>query len=174
MTSRVRSFKRKFDGTSKRDRAWDGDIVEKIGDRWLVVYFRRPGHRAGAASDEAEHALAYAGMDCPLSVFISFDAHGRLIEYQCDAGYPAEIEGDELSFVDLDLDLIVRPGEMAFERDFDDFASRRRTMCYSPDAIQTAYRGLALAHRLVDARECPFDGSPAMLLDRILAAGCGV
>jgi protein associated with RNAse G/E len=169
----VLSYKRKFDGSTKRDRAWSGDIVA-TSDGWNVIYFRRPDYRAGDPEVDVEHAFTYSSATLPLSIFISFDVYARLVEYQCDAALPATIESGEHSYVDLDLDLIVRPGRVAFERDFDDFAARRSAMCYTTEAVGKAYEGLALAHALLDARACPFDGSPELLLDRILAAGCAV
>lgn len=170
MHNPISSFKRKFDGSTKREHPWQGDLVDAIGDRWLVVYFERPGYAAGDPRVEVEHALSYSGMDVPLSIFVSFDVEGRLVEYQCDASLTSELSGREISFVDLDLDLIVRPGGMAFERDYDDFAQNRAAMGYTKEAVTAAYAGLRLAHELYDRRECPFDGSAEQLLGRVIAS----
>lgn len=168
MRNPVTTWKRKYDGSSKGP--WHGDLVDAVGARWLVVYYERPAHEAGEPPAPVEHALRYFGMDCPLSVLVSFDALGGLIEFQCDAGLAATISGRELEFTDLDLDLIVRPGEEPFVRDETDFERRAAEMGYPDAVVESAHRGIELAGRLYVSQACPFDGSPARVLGAVLAS----
>ncbi len=167
MNNPVTTRKLKFDGTAKRP--WDGDLVDAIGDHWLVVYYESPPHLTEAGETIA-HALRYFGMDCPLSVLVCFDAAGRVLEWQADAGLPSRLDGRTIDFVDLDIDLMVDADGHARVRDIFDFERNRRAMAYSDEAVAAAYAGILLAQELFAAGECPFDGSAEAILGRVLAA----
>src|SRR3972149_5126029 len=51
MRNPVETQKLKFDGTAKP--SWHGDLVDAVGDRWLVVFFERPAYaiRGGGGGD---------------------------------------------------------------------------------------------------------------------------
>jgi protein associated with RNAse G/E len=159
--------KLKFDGSAKRD--WAGELVDTVGESWFVVYHPETGHRteAGAA---VVHALRYYGMDCPLSVLVCFDALGRVLEYQCDAALPATISGSQISFVDLDLDVMADADLHYGLRDEDEFARRSAEMAYTAEVVSAAWAGVRLAKALIEGRAFPFDGSAERLLGRVLAA----
>lgn len=159
--------KLKYDGQAKHD--WAGDLVDSIGERWLVVYYADPPHRTEAGTETA-YCLRYFGLDIPLSVLVSFDAIGRVLEYQCDAGRPAIIRGRVISFVDLDLDVMADSALQPRLRDEETFVLHSRSMSYPPGVISEAWEGVRLARELMEARACPFDGSAELLLGRVLAA----
>ncbi len=172
MPNPVTVRKLKFDGSLVSE--WQGDLVEAIADRWLVTRHSsppvtKPGSVLSVPGLVAE-ALRYNGVREPLSVLVSFDHLGAVLEYHCDSGLPATLRGRTIEFVDLDLDLMVTPGLETTLRDEDDFSRRSREMAYSDGARAAAREGIRLARQLVAAREEPFDGSPAALLGRLLAA----
>ncbi len=159
--------KQKFDGSAKPD--WHGDLVDAIGDRWLVVYHPEP-HVTPWRARQALHGVRYYGLDIPLTVLVSFDERGQLLEYQCDAALPATIEGRTITFVDLDLDVIADASLAYYVRDHDEFERRRVEMRYSPEAIAAAHEGVDRAIALIEARATPFDDHPAAVLGRVPAA----
>jgi hypothetical protein len=163
----VRSHKVKFDGTTKGP--WDGDLVEVIGDEWLVVFYEPPPVPASTGEQPA-YGLRYHGTASPLSILVYFNANGAVMEYHCDAAFPATIEGRDITFVDLDLDVVLDASLRGVVRDFDDFAANRVSMGYTDEAIAFASAGVMLAWEMVERRDFPFDGHPARLLGKILAA----
>lgn len=167
MRNPVTTYKRKFDGSAKPP--WYGDLVEAGEDGWLAVFYEQPPHTVSEGTPVA-YALRYFHPALPLSVLASFDARGSLLEYQCDAGLPATIDGRRIDFVDLDLDLMVTADGMHHERDHDTFARNRAAMAYTPGVVAAAYEGLALAGDLLRRKEPPFDGSATRLLGRVIAA----
>ena len=158
--------KQKFDGSAKPD--WRGDLVEAIGERWLVVYHEV--EHVTALGTVATQGIRYYGMREPLTVLASFDAAGKLLCYQCDAALPARIEGRSIAFVDLDLDVIATPALATFVRDQEVFERRRVEMEYSEEAVAAAHEGIVLAQELIAARETPFDGHAERTLGMVLAA----
>jgi protein associated with RNAse G/E len=167
MHNPVTVTKRKFDGTAKPD--WVGDLVDAVGDRWLVVYHPDTGYHT-TAGELVPHALRYYGMDCPLSILVCFDRLGNIIEYQCDAALPAEIHGRHITFVDLDLDVMADAALRYHTRDEEVFALRSVAMAYPPEVIAAAHAGIGLAIDLLESRAMPFDGSASGILGRVLAA----
>jgi len=183
MRNPVRVFKRKYDGTLKRE--FTGDLVEVTRDGWLAVYHDaarhesykegRPGAQVAAGGrDEGTWTAPYIfyvlSTEQPIAVALSFDTLGEQLAMHADAALPATVSGRELTLVDLDLDLVVAPDFACEARDFDTFDEHSKSMEY-PDEVKAAAReGLALAERLVAAREYPFDGSIGRLLGRVLAS----
>jgi len=163
----VTTRKLKYNGSAKPD--WHGDLVDAIEGRWLMVYYADPPHRTEAKAEIA-HCLRYFGLDIPLSVLVSFDALGRVLEYQCDAALPALVNGREISFIDLDLDIIADSQLIPRLRDEDAFSQNERSMAYPPEIVAQAWEGISLARELMETHDCPFDGSAELLLGRILAA----
>jgi protein associated with RNAse G/E len=148
---------------------WEGDLVEAIGDDWLVVYYDSPRHQTEAGLAVA-HALRYFSLAAPLSILVCFDSAGAVLEYQCDAALPATLRGRTIDLIDLDLDLMVAADLSQHLRDEDTFTLNRFVMGYSPEAAEAAHEGIALAASLVERHEPPFDGSAAATLGRVLAA----
>lgn len=163
----VETYKRKFDGSTRL--AWHGDLVEAGPDGWLVVYYDGPAHVTSGGMTVA-HALRFFSLELPLSVLVCFDGLGDPVEFQCDAALPATITGRRIDLVDLDLDLMVGRDGDSYERDHVTFARNQSLMRYSPEAIASAHEGIRLAHDLLERRASPFDGSPARVLGRVLAA----
>lgn len=134
-----------------------------------MVYYADPPHRTEGGHTIA-HCLRFFGLDLPLSVLVSFDSLGRVLEYQCDAALPAVVRGREISFVDLDLDIMADARLNPRLRDEGAFAQHCESMAYPPEIAARAWEGVGLARELMEARVCPFDGSAELLLGRILAA----
>jgi uncharacterized protein len=167
MPNPVRSHKLKFDGTSKGP--WHGDLVEVHPDGWLVVFYERPPQVTSDGVQPA-YGLRYHGTALPLGVLVYFDERGGILEYHCDAALAATIEGRDIRFIDLDIDLIVGPDFLCFERDHEDFERNRSLMGYPEHVVAAARAGIEAARKLLVERATPFDGHPCALLGRVLAA----
>lgn len=159
----VQSVKRKCDGSTKGP--WRGEFVGEFNGWAVVLYAPPPAFQATDAGLRPAYGLRYHGMERPLSIIVYFDAAGGLLEYFCDAAFPATRSGDTFEFVDLDIDLVVAPDFSAMTRDWDDFATNCAAMRYSAEAVQAAFEGIELAKSLVARRAMPFDGHPQRLID---------
>ena len=166
MANPVRTVKRKYDGSEKP--AWDGDLVEAT-DEWLAVFYEWPPPWKGMPG-ETRFAIRYFGTAAPLSVLVAFDERGAVLQYQCDAGLPATLEGRTVAFVDLELDVIAAPDLSYFLRDEEDFEANRERWGYPEDVVAAAWEGIALAERMLKSQTYPFDGSAERLLGISLAS----
>jgi uncharacterized protein len=162
----VSTRKLKFDGTVKS--SWDGDLVDASDDGWLAVFYERPEHRIGGQA--VVYALRYFSTRLPLSILVSFDEGGGVLEYQCDAALPATVDGRTVDMIDLDLDVMASASLEYFVRDQERFEQNRGTMGYTREAAEAAHEGVRGAIELIVAGAFPFDGSAERLLGRVLAS----
>jgi protein associated with RNAse G/E len=163
--------KLKNDGSERSQ--WEGELVA-VEPEWLVVHHDAGRHtrRKAEASTEGNvpaHGLRYLGRRHPLAILFRFDEEGTLTGVQCDAARPAVIDGDALTFVDLDVDLIIEPGGTAYERDRDVFEANALRYGYDEASRAVMEAGMTLAAGLHASAAPPFDGSA----ERLLAARLG-
>jgi protein associated with RNAse G/E len=148
---------------------WEGEIIDEVPGRWLVVHFDHPEYAIREA--RAAHALQFFGMVQPLTILVCFDESGAILEWQCDACLPAVRRGGLLEFVDLDLDVIVNSDGTYYIRDLEDFEERSVSLKYSEDAKAAAWKGVATALILVKRGRYPFDGTAQRLLAKVRGQG---
>ncbi len=181
MRNAVTVRKVKFDGSVSWE--WEGDLVDGT-DEWLVVY-HGPEHpppakwarkwaaeseRAGNGEALPRYVIHYVGTAAPLTALLFYDERGEFLGGQCDAALPAKVSRREVTFVDLDLDVIVRADWSYYVRDHEDFERNRAAMGYAEGAIAAAREGVRLAEEMIRARRRPFDGHGEAVLGRVLAA----
>jgi protein associated with RNAse G/E len=148
---------RKYDGVEHR--RWPAHI-ERIEDSLLVldaVFDEEIEHDLLGTISSGTISTEYYWLDRWYNVFRFSDAERGLKNFYCNINQPPVFDGRLLSYVDLDIDVLVAPDltyKILDEEDFDANAMR-----YSyPDDVQTNAR-LALAEliELIEARAFPFN-----------------
>lgn len=91
---------------------------------------------------------------------------GEINQYYCNINQPAQLNGNVVSFVDLDLDLIRRNGEWKVV-DEDEFESNAVKFSYPDELIQRARQELANLKERIKNRDFPFDGTIERFIERI-------
>ena len=154
----VRSLK--YDGRTHRQ--WSARLLEQKGP--LVVL---DGHFA----EEVRHPLLghiprgtlsreYYWADRWYSIFCFRAPTGALQYYYCNVNAPFEFDGSVLSFVDLDIDILVAPDFSFRILDEDEFASNAALLNYPPEFRRRAREACRELIALIDARQFPFDQTP--------------
>ena len=150
--------KLKYGGRLKS--AWQGDLLPAPLEGWAVVlhhprrHTKSQGDRRLPADRPFVHCLHTSW---PLTVLLQYGNNGAFEGAKCDAALPAETRGDEIEFVDLDLDLVVARDLAPVLRDEDDFARNAGAMGYTAEVRGQARRGIETARRLLAKRLFPFD-----------------
>jgi protein associated with RNAse G/E len=148
---------RKFDGRLHRE--WQARLVAQV-DSLLIVEgvfeteIRHPqlGHIApGTLSTE------YYWTDRCYSVFRFREPAGALRNYYCNINLPAEFDGRVLTFIDLDIDVLVAPDFSLRILDEEEFASNAARYDYPADVRNSVSRALAELLGVIERREYPFD-----------------
>ena len=99
----------------------------------------------------------YYWLDRWYNVFRFSDANGELKSFYCNVNQPPQLNGRVLSYIDLDIDVLVAPDLTYKILDLDDFEANARRYAY-PDHIQeNAHRALNELTELIEAGAFPFN-----------------
>ena len=148
---------RKYDG--REHRRWPARIA-KIDGALLVL--------DAVFEEEIEHDLLgtiYSGtisteyywLDRWYNVFRFSDKSGALNNFYCNVNQPPSFDGRVLSYIDLDIDVLVAPDLTYKILDLDDFEANARVYAYPEDVQANAHRALKELTELIEARAFPFN-----------------
>lgn len=149
----------KFDGRLHRE--WEARLVSQ--DDSLVVV-------EGVFEEEIRHSQLgliapgtlsreYYWTDRVYSVFRFHEPSGELRNYYCNINLPAEFDGRVLTFVDLDVDVLVAPDYSTRILDEDEFALNAARYDYPAVVRDAVPRALAELLGIIERRDYPFDWS---------------
>lgn len=147
----------KYDGT--KHRTWAARVAKQT-DSLLIL--------DAVFDEEIEHDLIgtiacgtvsteYYWLDRWYNVFRFSDRSGTLNSFYCNVNMPPSFDGHVLQYIDLDIDVLVRPDFSYQVLDLEDFEVNARTYNYSPEVQENAYAALAELSRLIETRSFPFD-----------------
>lgn len=148
---------RKFD--KRIHRQWQTQLLTR--DASLIVV-------EGIFADEIRHSLLgtiapgtlsteYYWTDRWYSVFRFREPTGELRNYYCNINQPAEFDGNILSFIDLDIDVLVAPDFSYRILDEDEFMIHARRYNYPAALRAEVPRALAQLIEIIERRDYPFD-----------------
>ena len=72
---------------------------------------------------------------------------------------PPEFDGKTLSYIDLDIDVLVEPDSSFRVLDLEDFEENARRFEYPDEVRNEAHRGLAQLIDLIETKSFPFTSS---------------
>jgi len=151
----VRSLK--HDGRAYR--SWATRLVRRVGA--LIVlegFFAEEVRHATLGTIEAGTlSREFYWTDRWYSVFrFREPAGGRLRCFYCNVNTPPRLEAGVLSFVDLDVDVLVRPDFTYTVLDEDEFEAHAATYVYPTEYRARVREALEEILRLVEGRRFPF------------------
>ena len=106
------------------------------------------------------HSLEYYWLDRWYNVFRFAHPNGELRNYYCNVNVPPTFDGEILSYVDLDLDILVEPDFSYRILDVEDFQTNAQRYGYPAELQTNARRAVDELVRMIQTREFPF-GSEA-------------
>jgi len=99
----------------------------------------------------------YYWLDRWYNIFRFSEPSGKLRNYYCNVSKPPVFDGRILSYVDLDIDLLVNPDFSYQVLDLEDFEQNARLYDYSADVQHNAQHAVAELIGMIEARSSPFD-----------------
>ncbi len=116
-------------------------------------------------------SIEFLWADRPYTVAVDCGADGSIRSYYCNINLPVEREGDRIRYIDLDLDLQLKPDLSCEILDEDEFLEHQVRYGYPPEVCQLARQALQDLIAVVDSRSYPFDGTIERLVrERFRAA----
>ena len=102
-------------------------------------------------------SLEYYWLDRWYNVFRFAQPDGTLRNYYCNVNVPPTLADGILSYIDLDLDILVDPDFSYRILDLEDFERNIEVYGYSEEVQSNARQALADLVRMIETRALPFD-----------------
>ena len=147
----------KYDGTEHR--RWPARVVKHMGQLLVLdaVFDNEIEHDLIGTIASGTISTEYYYLDRWYNVFRFSDRHGTLKSFYCNVNMPPSFDGHVLTYVDLDIDVLVKPDFSYQVLDLEDFEENARVYNYPLDVQANAHAALAEVIRLIETRSFPFD-----------------
>ena len=147
---------RKFDGAEHR--RWSARLVDRT-DSLLTLdatFEEHIEHELLGSVPAGTVSTEYYWLDRWYNVFRFSDANRTLKHFYCNINMPPQFDGEILSYVDLDIDVLVEPDLSYRILDLEDFEENSKRYSY-PVQVQKAARAAVddVVH-MIESRAFPF------------------
>lgn len=147
---------RKYDGA--KHRSWPARLARTEGTLLVLD---------AAFAEDVEHNLLgniargtvsteYYWTDRWYNVFRFGNPDNTLRQFYCNINLPPEFDGRVLSYIDLDIDVLVNPDLTYSVLDEDDFKENSRRYGYSDEIKLGAHKGLQDLLAAIESHQFPF------------------
>jgi protein associated with RNAse G/E len=147
----------KYDGLLHR--SWPAKLLRQEGSL-IVLDAKFPNevvHDLLGTIASGTHSLEYYWLDRWYNVFRFAHPNGQLRNYYCNVNVPPTLADDVLSYVDLDLDILVEPDFSYRVLDMEDFERNIEIYGYPAEVQANARQALDDLVRIIETRAFPFD-----------------
>jgi protein associated with RNAse G/E len=147
----------KYDGSEHR--RWPAHLASTEGPLLVLdaVFDEEIEHDLLGTIASGTISTEYYWLDRWYNVFRFSDSNGRLRNFYCNVNQPPSFDGHVLSYIDLDIDVLVAPDFTYKILDVEDFEENAKHYAY-PAAVQaTAQRALEDLIALIESRAFPFN-----------------
>lgn len=146
----------KYDGSEHR--SWNAKVIRQEGSLLVLdaIFDREIKHDLLGTIACGTKSIEYYWLDRWYNIFRFAEPTGKLRSYYCNVNVPPAFDGQVLSYVDLDIDILVEPDLSYRVVDLDDFEQNAERFGYSEDVQANARQGLEKLVEMIEAREFPF------------------
>src|SRR5882724_2811248 len=140
-------------------RTWPAELLRQEGS--LIVLDAKFAdeviHDLLGTIASGTHSLEYYRLDRWYNVFRFAEPDGTLRNYYCNVNVLPTFDGETLSYVDLDLDILVEPDLSYRILDVEDFERNAEDYGYSVEVRANARRAVDELVRMIETRAFPFN-----------------
>ena len=149
----------KHDGILHRN--WPAELLRRDGPLIVLdaTFTEEITHDLLGTIVEGTHSLEFYWLDRWYNIFRFAQADGRLRNYYCNVNIPPTFADGVLSYVDLDLDILVEPDFSYRILDLEDFEANVKRGNYSAETETNAQRAVDELVRMIQSRSFPFDSN---------------
>ena len=147
----------KFDGTEHR--RWSAGLVRRDGP--LIVldgeFENDVQHHLLGDIRRGTRTIEYYWLDRWYNIFRFLENDGSTRLFYCNINVPPKLADGVLSYVDLDIDILVRP-DLSFELlDLDEFEKNAQLLGYDDETKQHAHAAVDDLISMIRTRQFPFE-----------------
>ncbi|MEP6706864.1 MAG: DUF402 domain-containing protein [Pyrinomonadaceae bacterium] len=154
---RVTVLVRKYDGTEHR--RWQANIIERRESLIVLegVFEGEVEHHLMGRITSGTRSVEYYWLDRYYNVFRLTEQSGKFRSFYCNISTPAELEDSVLTYVDLDIDVLVEPDFSYRVIDLDDFEVNVVKQGYPEEIQKRAHEALSELISMIERRQFPFE-----------------
>jgi uncharacterized protein len=147
----------KYDDSEHR--RWPARIAKAEGTLLVLdaVFDEEIEHDLLGTISSGTISTEYYWLDRWYNVFRFGDSHGRLKNFYCNVNQPPRFDGHVLSYIDLDIDVLVAPDFTYRILDVKDFEENAKRYAYPADVQSNARQALDELTTLIESRAFPFN-----------------
>lgn len=146
----------KYDGTEYR--RWEASIAQQDGS--LIVldaeFDVEVKHATLGTIPKGTRTVEYYWLDRWYNVFRFLEDEGQTRLYYCNINMPASLNNNELTYVDLDIDILVRPDLSFRVLDVEEFEANADEYGYSDEVKREARNALNELTARIESCQFPF------------------
>jgi len=146
----------KYDGSEHR--SWKAKLLRQEGSLLVLdgTFDAEIKHDLLGTIACGTKSIEYYWLDRWYNIFRFAEPTGELRSYYCNVNVPPAFDGEILSYVDLDIDILVEPDLSYRIVDLEDFTQNAERFRYSEDVRTQARQGLERLVELIQSRAFPF------------------
>ena len=155
----VRAYKQ--DGSEHR--TWQAQIVQQQGSLLVLnaEFAEEVQHDLLGTIPSGTLSVEYYWLDRWYNIFRFHKPDGTVRNYYCNVNTPPEFDGENLKYVDLDIDILVSKDFSYAVLDLDEFESNAVRYRYTPEVKTRAHQALGELRTLIETRSFPFNERPS-------------
>jgi protein associated with RNAse G/E len=146
---------KKYDGRVRK--TWTGGVVSESDELIVLVakFEASVEHNDLGNIKAGTISFEHFWLDRWYNIFRFHEPDGALLAYYVNIAMPAELDGEVLSYVDLDIDVIRWPDGRVDVLDRDDFEKNQKKFDYPQDVIDNAEAALSNVLQLIEKGQLP-------------------
>jgi protein associated with RNAse G/E len=147
----------KYDGSEHR--SWSAEVLRQEGSLLVLDarFDEEVRHDLLGTIASGTVSLEYYWLDRWYNIFRFSQPSGELRNYYCNVNVPPVFDGQVLSYIDLDIDLLVERDFAYQVLDLEDFAGNAARYGYSAEIKESAGRAVDELIQLIETRAFPFN-----------------
>ena len=152
---------RKFNGLEHR--SWSARVVSQEGSLITLdaTFAAEVQHDLLGTIPQGTVSLEYYWLDRWYNVFRFSEPGGNLRIFYCNVNFPPEFDGHVLSYIDLDIDVLVNADFSYSVLDEDEFEANADIYRYPAEVKRHARGALSELKMLIESRSFPFSATPS-------------
>jgi uncharacterized protein len=147
----------KYDGTEHR--RWSARM-EQHEDSLLVLdaeFESDVQHQLLGDIQSGTRSVEYYWLDRWYNIFRFLNEDGQTRLFYCNVNMPPTFDGNTLSYIDLDIDVLVQPDLSYQILDLEEFQANAVRFNYSSEVKSSAHAAVGEVTTMIEARQFPFN-----------------
>ncbi len=146
----------KYDGSEHR--RWDASLVRQDGALIVLdaAFDDAVQHHLLGNISQGTETIEYYWLDRWYNIFRFLESDGTTKLFYCNINMPPAISGGVLSYIDLDIDVLVQPDFSYQVLDLEEFAANTLRYRYSEQVKRQTHSAVDELIAMIETRQFPF------------------